>query len=156
MIHTSFMRAGSSLRRPFHEKLRKAPVHLIKRRLTFVRRVTFASRWEGWLEGAEQASTGHDLEFGEQDEQMTSPSEQICEMGQVGHLGPWIGAHIFTYGDGIAENISCKPGKTVSRLGAARNAPGELLVRPVGLDARVDTHMALTTSYPISPSTWGR
>ena len=74
------------MRGPFHEQPREAPVHLIKRRLTFVRRVTFASRWEGGLEGAEQVSTGQDLEFGEQGEQVTSPSEQICEMGQVRHF----------------------------------------------------------------------
>lgn len=40
-----------------------------------------ASRLLGGLTGAEQASTGQDLDFGEQDEQTTSPSEQICEMG---------------------------------------------------------------------------
>jgi len=35
----------------------------------------------GGLAGAEQVSTGQDLDFGEQDEQTTSPSVQTCEMG---------------------------------------------------------------------------
>ena len=95
------MWAVSSFRGPFHEQPREAPAHLIKRRLTLVRRVILASRLEGGLAGAEQVSTGQDLDFGEQDEQTTSPSEQICEMGSLGRF--W--DHKFTYGDGIAENI---------------------------------------------------
>ena len=81
MIYTSFVWAASSFSGPFHEHPRGLPAHRIKRRLTFVRRVILAVRLEGGLEGAEQVSTGQDLDFGEQDEQTTSPSEQICEMG---------------------------------------------------------------------------
>ena len=51
-----------------------------------MRRVILASRLEGGLAGAEQVSTGQDFELGEQDEQMTSPSEQIYEMGRVGTI----------------------------------------------------------------------
>ena len=36
---------------------------------------------------------------------MTSPSEQVYEMGQVGHLGTLNIEDWCTYGDGIAENI---------------------------------------------------
>ena len=103
VIHTSFMWAGSSLRGPFHEQPREAPGHLNKRRLTFVRRVTLASRWESGLEGAEQVPTGQELKFCEQDEQMTSPSEQIYEMGQLGHFGTLNIEDWCTYGDAFLQ-----------------------------------------------------
>src|SRR5258708_38423869 len=81
LVRTSFVWASSSFRGPFHEQPTGARAHLIKRRWTLVRRVTLGSRLEGEWTGAEQASTGQDLDLGEQDEQTTSPSEQICETG---------------------------------------------------------------------------
>ena len=89
-----------------------------------MRRVILASRLEGGLAGAEQVSTGQDLDFGEQDEQTTSPSEQICAMGSLGEF--W--GHRFTYGDGIAENILTNG--AVSRLGAAGNASAKSMSVP--------------------------
>ena len=108
--HTFFIWAGSSFRAPFHEHPRGAPAHLIERRLTRVRRVMLISQLEGGWRGAEQASTGQDLDFGEQDEQTTSPSEQICgrrwvEQGHFKQIYQGLMHIDLTYGNRIAENI---------------------------------------------------
>ena len=66
---------------------------------------------ESGLAGAEQVPTGQDVDFGEQDEQTPSPSEQICAMGPPREF--W--DHKLTYGDGIAENILTN--RAVSRPG---------------------------------------
>ena len=66
-----------------------------------MRRVILASQLEGALAGADLVSTGQDLDFSEQDTPLTSPSEQICEMGSLGEF--WDDK--FTYNDAITENI---------------------------------------------------
>jgi len=156
MIHTSFMWASSSLRGPFHEQPREAPVHLIKRRLTFVRRVTLASRLEGRLAGAEQVSTGQDLELGEQDEQMTSPSGQIYEMGRVGTIQDrrfqsLVGSYSRTVTG--SQRTFLQTGQDSESPGGCRKRLCSNISTP---SIPIDHHKALTASYPILPSAGGK